>query len=202
MFVIGITGPSGAGKSAVSRYLSSRGVNVIDADAVYHDVITPPSSCLDELVRYFGKNIISESGNLDRAALSRLVFGEENRDKLETLNKITHKYVVDSIREKISEFRVLMCSACAVDAPLLIEAGLCDDCDVVVAVLADATLRAERISARDGIGIDAAMLRIKSQKSDEFYASVADLVVYNNGDLEEVEKAITALIDERGVALS
>lgn len=202
MIVIGITGPSGAGKSVVSRYLSSRGINVIDADAVYHDVITPPSSCLDELVQYFGKGIISGNGNLNRQALSSLVFGEENCQRLEALNKITHKYVVEDIRNTVSDFRALDLVACVIDAPLLIEAGLCEDCDLVITVLADRDIRAKRISMRDGIDLDAAMRRISSQKDDSFYVAASDAVIRNDGDVFEVEEAIRSLLYERGVALS
>ena len=104
MFVIGITGPSGAGKGVVSEYLISQNVNVIDADVVYHEVISPPSDCLDELVRHFGQHILDRSGALDRAELAKLVFGEDNRERLEILNKITHKYVVERIRALLKEF--------------------------------------------------------------------------------------------------
>ena len=71
MFVIGITGPSGAGKGEVSRLLSSQGAFIIDADKVYHRIITPPSKCLDELVDFFGADILSNNGCLDRRMLSR-----------------------------------------------------------------------------------------------------------------------------------
>ena len=59
MTVIGITGPSGSGKSVASKYLWSKKINVLDADALYHDIISPPSDCLSELVFHFGKKIIA-----------------------------------------------------------------------------------------------------------------------------------------------
>ena len=88
MLIIGITGPSGSGKGAVSGYLYSKGFKVIDADVVYHDLITPPSPCIDELVSVFGKGILLDTGYIDRKALAKLVFGDENKEKLAILNKI------------------------------------------------------------------------------------------------------------------
>ena len=179
----------------------SKKINVLDADALYHDIISPPSDCLSELVFHFGKKIIDGRGFLNRSALSQMVFGEKNKDKLELLNKTTHKYVVARIRKIISSLRVLGEQACAIDAPLLIEAGLCDDCDFVVAILADKKIRADRIAERDKIDYNSALLRIDSQKSDEFYSSVADYVLYNNKNIEDIEKSLDAILFERGVAI-
>ncbi len=201
MFVIGITGPSGAGKGAVSEYLISQNVNVIDADVVYHEVISPPSDCLDELVDHFGRQILDDSGALDRAALAKLVFGEENREKLELLNKITHKYVVARIRGLLTELSVAGAKACAIDAPLLIEAGLTSDCDLTVAVLADKQIRSERIAKRDRIDISSAMARINSQKPDEYYVQGSDKVLYNNGDLDELYEQLEKVLTDGGAKL-
>jgi dephospho-CoA kinase len=201
MFVIGITGPSGAGKGAASEYLISKNVRVIDADLVYHGVISPPSDCLDELVSHFGRQILNSSGALDRPALAKLVFGEENRERLEFLNKITHKYVVSRIRELVSEYAVAGVEACAIDAPLLIEAGLTDDCDVTIAVLADKEIRAARIADRDGIDISLALSRINSQKPDEYYVLGSDAVIYNNGTVDELYMALEKALAYGGAVI-
>lgn len=201
MFVIGITGPSGAGKGAASGYLISKNVSVIDADAVYHSVISPPSDCLDELVSHFGRQILDDSGALNRAALAKLVFGQENRERLELLNKITHKYVVARIRELTEKYAISGAKTCAIDAPLLIEAGLADDCDLTVAVLAEKEIRAERIARRDGIDISLALSRINSQKPDEYYALGADAVIYNNGTVDELYMALEKVLPDGGAEI-
>lgn len=199
MFVIGITGPSGAGKGEVSRLLSSQGAFIIDADKVYHRIITPPSKCLDELVDFFGADILSNNGCLDRRMLSRCVFGAENQFKLETLNKITHKYVVEDIRRTISELRATDTSIAVIDAPLLIEADLCSDCDITLAVLANKDVRASRISTRDSIDYDAAMARINSQKADEYYISNTDEVLRNDSNIDALSSELISLLKKRGV---
>lgn len=199
MTVIGITGPSGAGKGEVSKILMSYGINVIDADEVYNDVISPPSDCLDELVRNFGKRIINGVGFLNRVALADIVFGEENRDKLDLLNKITHKYVVARIRRLVSSFKAIGSGACAIDAPLLIEADLCSDCDIIISVLADNDIRVQRISVRDSIDNEAAKRRISSQRSDEFYIEHSDYTLYNNKDIFKLKEDLDKILTERKI---
>ncbi len=199
MIVIGITGPSGAGKGVVSKYLREQGIHVIDADAVYHDCITPPSDCLDELVRNFGRRILTGDGSLNRPALAAIVFGEQNKEKLLLLNQITHKYVLAKIKKTVSGLRAVGAEACAIDAPLLIESGLDQDCDFVLSVLAGADKRAERIAKRDSIDMEAAFKRINSQKPDDFYKESSDIVLYNDGEIEALLFDLNRYLKERGV---
>lgn len=199
MVTIGLTGPSGAGKSAVSDIMHQHGFCVIDADKVYHDIIAPPSACLDELVQSFGCDILSSDGSLDRLALSKIVFADNGGERLELLNKITHKYVVNKIRNTI----YCTCSTkpldYVIDAPLLIEAGLNADCLFTIAVLADKDIRAKRISLRDGISIQRAFERINAQKSDDYYINECDYVVYNNGQLSELKTCIENILKDRSI---
>ncbi len=197
MITIGVTGPSGAGKGVMSAYLESDNIKVIDADAVYHDVITPPSDCLSELVGYFGEDILKESGELDRSSLAGKVFGEENRESLLTLNEITHKYVSKRIKELLEEYS--SARACVIDAPLLIEAGLDKICDFTIAVLAEKDIRAKRLLARDGISLEAAMKRIDSQKNDKYYIDNTDYALYNDRDIAELYIKLDRIMLEEGV---
>jgi dephospho-CoA kinase len=201
MTVIGITGPSGAGKGLVSDIMRKYGVHVIDSDALYHDIITPPSDCLDELVRHFGKDILFSDGSLNRKSLAAIVFEDDNNIDLDMLNSITHKYVVAEIRKTVARYRALDVTACVIDAPLLIEAELCEDCDYTLAVLANEDIRIKRISLRDGIDIHAAKKRISAQKSDEFYMENTDSVLFNNGDAHTLEVQILKLLEKWGVEI-
>lgn len=190
MTVIGLTGPSGSGKGKIAEILSEYGIQHINADSVYHNILIPPSPCLDELVETFGYKILNAGGQLDRRALGAIVFGDENKQKLERLNSITHKYVCARIRQIIRYFESMDRKACVIDAPLLLESGLDRDCDFVISVLADAELRSRRISQRDDISLEAANLRIRSQKSDSFYIDGADIVIYNNGDEDQLRASL------------
>ena len=201
MLIIGITGPSGSGKGAVSGYLYSKGFKVIDADAVYHDIITPPSPCIDELVSVFGKSILLDNGYVDRKALAKLVFGDENKEKLSLLNKITHKYVIDRINEILSDYKSSGATACVIDAPLLIEAGIHKDCDLTISVLSQKNTRIERIMQRDGIDRQAAERRINSQRPDEFYKDNTDETLYNDGDLDSLFANVDSILQKRRIEI-
>ena len=199
MLVIGLTGPSGSGKGKIAEILSEYNVEHINADSVYHNILIPPSPCLDELVENFGYKILNAGGQLDRRALGAIVFGDDNKRKLEKLNSITHKYVCARIRQIIRYFESTNCKACVIDAPLLLESGLERDCDFVISVLADKELRAQRIANRDNISFEDANLRISSQKSDSFYIDGADIVVYNNGDEEQLRTSLLDILKDRDI---
>lgn len=187
MFIIGVTGPSGAGKGAASEYMNTKhGYKIIDADKVYHEIISAPSECVSELTKHFGEGILTEVGGIDRKALSKLVFGEENKEKLLLLNQITHKYVISEINKIIEKYENDGAEVCVIDAPLLIEAGVNKLCDRILVVYADKEIRAQRIAKRDGIDLESAMLRINSQKPCEFYEDNCDFFLTNNLRLKEL----------------
>lgn len=199
MTVVGITGQSGAGKGEASKIFSSLGFSIIDADAVYHNVIFPPSKCLDELVFHFGRHILTAGGLLNRQTLAGMVFGEENKDKLSLLNEITHKHVCREIRRILSSMRAIGCELAVIDAPLLIEAGLDVDCDVVISVIANREIRIDRIMARDNITRDAAIRRIDSQKPVEFYKDGSDFTVENNSDISSLKEQINNILHKKEI---
>ena len=201
MFIIGITGPSGSGKGEVSKHLSSKGAKIIDADEVYHDVITPPSACINELVSTFGKEILTDTGAINRKNLALIVFSEENKENLELLNKITHKYVIERINDIIFDCKNQGVDVCVIDAPLLIEAGIHKNCDLTISVLAHKDTRTERIMQRDGIDRSAAERRVNSQNLDEFYKENTDETVYNNGDLASLFAEVDSILQKRRIKL-
>ena len=196
MLIIGLTGPSGAGKGTVASLFSPYGIPSIDTDAVYHDLLIPPSPCLDGLAERFGSSILNPDGSLHRQALATLVFAPEGERDLEDLNRLTHGFVLTRVREICDTLRENDTPAVLVDAPLLFESGFDSECDRTLAVLADSTARISRIMARDGLSTEAALARMKAQKTDDFYMQRADAVIYNNGSpdgmAEEVHRLLTA----------
>ena len=197
MLVIGLTGPSGAGKGAVSQLFASHGIPVIDADAVYHKLLIPPSACLCELVNVFGSQILATDGTLDRKVLGEIVFSD--KAQLARLNEITHRYVMATIREHIEAYRMQGKRAVILDAPQLFEAGADRDCNRIVSVIADRDIRIERILQRDGITKEAAMRRIDSQKSDSFFREHSHYLIENNGDLSALILSVQKILSEMGV---
>lgn len=186
MLIIGLTGPSGSGKGTVAKAFAKFGIPSVDTDKVYHDLLIPPSPCLDELVARFGADILHTDGTLDRQALSLLVFAEGNEQALLDLNAITHKYVLDATRGICRELKASGCPAVLVDAPLLFESGFDAECDTTLAVLSHPDLRLCRIVARDGLSLNQAKARMQAQKTDDYYLQRADHVIYNNQTLEDI----------------
>ena len=200
MFVIGLTGPSGAGKGEVARLFAAYGLPIINADQVYHDLLLPPSSCLDELTECFGRAILSPDGTLDRRALSGIVFS--NPASLQQLNSITHRYVMEKTKALLTQFAAKGTRAVVFDAPQLFEAGAHRICNTVVTVLADRSLRIERIMQRDGIDAESAIRRIDSQKSDDYFRKHSEYIIENNTSIEDLFPAVRRILTETGVLTS
>lgn len=206
MLTIGLTGPSGAGKGIFCRVMLERyGIRSIDADEVYHTLLTPPSPCLDALTEAFGRDILKPDGSLDRPALARIVFSPEDKTKrdelVSRLNKVTHHFVLERARELLREAEENGASAMILDAPALYESGADAWCDLVVTVIADRNTRIARITARDGISVSAAALRVRGQQPDTFYEERADAVLYNNRTEAELSDAISAFYESRVLPL-
>lgn len=197
MLVIGLTGPTGAGKGAVAAIFEGYGIPVINADRVYHELITPPSSCLQELVEAFGKEILLPDGSLNRRTLASMVFSDPSAQEL--LNTITHRYVMEEIKTRMERLRREGVPVAALDAPQLFEAGAHKACGAVISVLADRQTRLERIMHRDSITADAAMRRILAQKSDEFFKTHSDYIIENSGNIELLAPQIHRILAELGV---
>ena len=186
MKVIGITGPTGAGKTTALNALRGLGTEVIDADAVYHELLRESGELKAALVAAFGPGILDGDGQVDRKALAGAVYP----DRLPELNSITHPFVVAEIDRRIAAARRSGKPAAAIDAIALIESGLGEWCDVVVSVLAPLEVRIGRIMARDGIDEGYARRRALAQKGEDFFRSHSDYVLENGeGDTPEAFEA-------------
>ncbi len=192
--VIGLCGGSGSGKSLVSSFFSDYGYEVIDTDDVYHKLTEKSSDCLNALVCEFGAEILSSSGALDRSALRKIVF--QNEEKRLKLNVLSHKFVLREVRNIIDFAKQAGIIGAIVDAPLLYESGFDAECDFVVAVISDKEKRIERIMNRDKISKNEALLRINSQIPDSELLEKADFVVYNNGETKDIKRQVESIISK------
>lgn len=193
MTVIGLTGGTGSGKSVVSQCLREAGAVIIDADLISHQIIKKGKPAYDELVAYFGEQILQDDGEIFRRKLGEIVF--RDKEKLEFLNICTHKYIVEKIAQQIQETREKnQAKLIIIDAPLLIEAGLNEICDAIWVVYANQEVRAHRVMQRDGITYETAKARIANQKSWEEYESYAQEVIDNSDTLEKVQGQIVNLM--------
>ncbi len=187
--IIGLTGPTGSGKSTASKIAGKLGFQVIDCDIVARQAVEKGTAGLSALILAFGTDILNRDGTLNRKALAKMAFSSPENTEL--LNKTLLPYIVLMIKEQVTGEYVLL------DAPTLYESGIDSECDMTIAVLADLKTRLSRITERDGISEDDALLRINAGKNDDFYKERADYIIYNNADqgefVAEFEKILTKI---------
>ena len=181
--IIGITGNSGTGKTSICKALEENKINgitpfVIDADKIVRKMSAKGEEYYNQIINTFGKEILQENGELDRAKLASIVF--LNKEKRELLNQITYKYVAKEIKKQAKESES---NFVIIDAPLLIESKLNEICDVVISVIADKETKLKRIIERDNLDEKTALDRLNAQKEDEFYIKNSNLVIVNNNNL-------------------
>lgn len=188
MRVFGITGGSGSGKTSVSKIFANLGAEIIDTDKISREVTTAGSECLRELSAYFGDDILSEDGELDRRKLADRAFATEEGTK--ALSSITHKYIKKEVIKRIknSEKELI-----GIDGAVIIGSNIEELCEFIVSVLADEKTRIARITERDAITEEQAKRRIKAQPLDEFYKDNSRYVIYNNRTQEELLSDVIAL---------
>jgi dephospho-CoA kinase len=188
MLVVGLTGNIASGKSSVARMLAARGARIIDADVLAREAVGPGSPALAHIVARWGRGVVGADGALDRAALRALVF--DDRSELDALNAIVHPEIqrrrdaLLGVARDAGE-RIVVC-----DIPLLYEAGLEGDMDVVVLVDAPPDLRLERLMRDRRLNRAEAMAMIAAQMPSELKRERADYVINNGGSLDAAEARV------------
>ena len=186
MKVIGVTGGIGSGKTTVSNILSSLGAKVIEADKISRDIMRKGHRVFDEIVDYFGEDILDEKGELLRRKIADIAFNSE--EKLKALNDITHKYISIEIKNEINNLDNE--DTVVVDAASPLENGFIDVSDEIWFVTADRDIRIDRVMKRNNLTYSKVMDIIKIQPDDDYYISISDIIIYNNGDYKELEEKV------------
>ena len=184
MLAVGLTGGIGAGKSTFAALLAERGAQVVDADQIGRDALEPGRPAWHSIVGQFGDEILVPGAmEVDRKRLAGIVF--EDPRKLAALNAIVHPVILQRIADELE--RLSHTDAIVViDAALIAELGLRESLDALVVVTTSRRERAERLVRARGMSLDDVHARMASQASPEELEAQADVVVRNDGTLDDL----------------
>ena len=191
--IYGLTGGIGAGKSAVANILKEKGYRVLNADDISREVTQKDSPLLRLLVKAFGIEIIQEDGELNRRKLAEIAFSD--KDKTRRLNELMQTAILVRAIEKVSRLRFLhKDDVIFFEVPMLFEAGWDNFVNKIWLVTAPTEERVSRVMERDGLSQDEIMARMKLQMTDDEKKQRADVIINNNGNLDDLEKQVEAAI--------
>ncbi|MBF0509358.1 MAG: dephospho-CoA kinase [Deltaproteobacteria bacterium] len=186
MLIIGLTGGIATGKSTVAATFKKLGAYLIDMDEISREVVAVGKPARQDLVDYFGTGVLNSDGTLNRAALGRIVFN--NQEKRLVLESIIHPRVVAEEAARLACIKQNDPAALViVDVPLLIELGIHQRMDKTVVVYAPREIQLKRILNRDGLSREEAEQRLAAQMDIEKKLSYADYVIDNSETQEQTE---------------
>jgi dephospho-CoA kinase len=189
MYLIGLTGGIAAGKSTVAKRWAENGAIEIDADQVAREVVEPGTVGLSGIVEHFGPDVLTESGELDRKELGRLIFSDSSKRKL--LNSILHPLIKERTKFLIGELP--SDSIVVYNVPLLVEAAVDHAFDLVVTVEAPEDEQLRRLVQTRGMSESEARSRIAAQAKPVERAARADRILNSNQDINLLIRDADAL---------
>jgi len=198
--VFGLTGGIGSGKSAVAARLRARGVPVVNADELSRAAVLPGSETLAKIAGYFGPEILTPDGALDRARLGGIVFADPEARRV--LDGIVHPTVRALASERFAEIAARGEPLAAYEVPLLYEVHLEGVYTPVIVVNAPEAQRLTRLKARDGFEGPQIRARLAAQMPLAEKVKRADYVIENDASLQELAERTDAVFDELCHALS
>ncbi|MET3731924.1 dephospho-CoA kinase [Moheibacter stercoris] len=181
MYILGLTGGIGSGKSTIGKWFLEKGIPVYDSDKEAKLLMNENPSLKSQLIDLFGPETYLNN-EYNRKFVAEQVF--ENKEKLAALNAIVHPAVFHHFQEWVSlqnsEFVVK-------EAAILFESGSYKDCDFILTVAADESIRIQRVMERDQVTQEQVQARIANQWTDEQRIEKSDFVLYNNASLEDLK---------------
>lgn len=190
--VIGLTGSIATGKSTISAMFEELDIPVVDADLIAREVVEKGRPAYDQVVAYFGEDILQANGELDRKKLASIVFKDE--EKRQKLNSIVHPAIRKEMIKQREAHKADKVPCVVLDIPLLYESKLMDYVDKVIVSYVTEEIQLERLLKRDASSKEEAESRINSQISIEKKKKLADAIIDNRGTREESRQQLNALL--------
>lgn len=192
MLKIGLTGGIGAGKTAVSNYFQHLDVSVLDTDIIAREVVQAGSEVLQQLAQSFGTDILDDNGSLRRDKLRAEVFNDEA--KKQRLEDIVHPAIRQRLFQQLDMLASTSASPyCVIVIPLLLEKNWQALVDRVLLVVAPEKEKIKRIRARQNISQHEIQQIMNAQASDDQRRAIADDILHNDGDIEQLQRQIDSL---------
>ena len=190
--IIGITGGIASGKSTVTNFLREQGFQVVDADAVVHQLQKPGGRLYQLLVQHFGQEIILENGELNRPLLASLIFSnpEEREWSKQTQGEIIREELA-ALRDQLTQTETIF----FMDIPLLFEQNYANWFDETWLVYVDRDVQVERFMKRDQLSKEVAESRLAAQWSLEKKKDLASHVLDNNGSRDQLVSQVVKLLE-------
>jgi len=189
MLNVGLTGGIGSGKSTVDRLFREKGAYIIDFDTLAHAAEAPGSLAWNEIVAYFGRDILNDDDTINRERLGTIVFRDS--EKLKKLNNIVHPSLFDEWKRKVDSIRLKRKDAIIIsDIPLLIEVSWHKCVDIVILVYISPEEQIKRIMKRNGYSRHEATDRLNSQMPINEKVPFANFIICNEGSVEETKKIV------------
>ncbi len=195
MVIVGLTGGIGSGKSTVAGMFKDEGAYVIDFDCLARRVVEPNKPAWRHIVDYFGPEILSSDGTVNRFALAKIVFSDEKRRKV--LEGFTHPRIFEEQDALIKAIkRKDPCSVVIVDIPLLFELDLGDMFDKVILAYVPRAIQIKRVLKKGALGREEVEKRLNAQIPIEEKRSLSDYVIHNEGSLKDTREQVREIISE------
>ena len=191
--IIGLTGGIASGKSTVTSYLREKGYPVIDADRVVHDLQAPGGELYQALVEHFGREVLLDTGDLNRPALAQRIFSSQK--EIAWSNQVQGDIIRKALareRDRLAETEDLF----FMDIPLLIEQGYLDWFDQVWLVYVTEDTQLERLMERNALTEDQVRDRLAAQMSLEEKKALVDLVIDNNSKRDHLYQQIDRVLEQ------
>ena len=191
-FILGVTGGIASGKTTVSSFLVELGAPLIDFDVLARKVVEPGEPAWNDIVGFFGKDVLQKDRSLDRKKLSNIVFNDAEKRK--TLEKFTHERIHELFVHQVNSLALEHPDAIIqVGIPLLIEFNVQYMLHKVLVVYVPREIQVERLSLRDGISRETAETIINAQMPIDDKKACADFIVYNDKTPDETKIQVKSI---------
>ena len=194
MKLIGLTGGIASGKTTVAKILERLGAAIVDADTLAREVVEPGRDAWKEIVETFGAEVLHPDQTLDRQKLRATIFNNPAARK--TLESIIHPRVRALAEQRIDEHAAAGYEIVVYEVPLLFEGKLHDWLRPVILVACDVAVQKQRLQQRDRVSVEEAQKHIDAQMSLEEKRRLADYVIENDGNLEDLERQVRAILSQ------